>query len=155
MQCNAEITKLRKNKPKPKLMLIKKRKLQWAAQLVGEDALHRRSRGRHGTGGARGGAARSGGGAVGGGEVRRNDGRPGALLCLVALAIGAGKEGNSGEVLAAHQGSKCEKKHMGSKRGARRSWWRSLLPVGACGEVRRATETNLCSIRFCHFNYMG
>ena len=71
-------------------------------------------------GGARGGVARTGGGTVRLGGAPRSGGRRGAVLCDVALAVGVEEEGNFGEVLAAHQGSKRKKKYMERKRGARR-----------------------------------
>ena len=61
--------------------------------------LRRHSRGRHGSTG------------LGGATVLR----------VVAPAVGTEEEGNIGEGLAAHQGSKREKKYMGSRRGARQS----------------------------------
>ena len=102
-------------------MQIKKEKATVAAAARRGEALRRRSRGRRDTGGAQGGAARSDGGAAGCGDVRRSDGRPGALLCSVAPAIGAREEGGSGESGRAHQGLKHVKKGMESKRGVRRS----------------------------------
>ena len=100
--------------------------LQWWPLLAEEDALHRCSRVRRGMGRVEGGAARTGGGAT------RSGGAVGGLECYctsVALAVGTGEEGGSGESGRAHQGSKREKKDMGSKRGVRQSWWRSCLPV--------------------------
>ena len=80
----------------------------------------RRSRGRRGFGGAQGGVAVWSGGVGGLGRCcRATDGQE-SYCGVVASAVGAREEGNSGEVLAAHQGSKCEKKYIGRKRGARR-----------------------------------
>ena len=108
--------------------------LQWWPLLAEEDALHRCSMVRHGMGG---GAARSGGAASG---LER-------VASSVAPATIAGEEGSFGEVGTAPQSSKRAKKDMGSKRGVRRSWWRSLLPVGACGDVRRPQVASVVALR--------
>ena len=118
-------------------MEIKNRMNSADRLLAGEEALDRCSRGHRGMGGARGGAARCGGGAARCGEVRRSGVRSGARLGPIAPTIAAREEGGSGKVGNVPQSSKRARESMGSKRGVRRSWWRSLLPVGACEDVRR------------------
>ena len=79
-----------------------------------------RSRGRGGMGGARGGVARTRGSVVRFGEARRSGRRRGVVLRDAAPTAGVEEGGNSGEVLAMHQGLKRGKKYIGRKRRARR-----------------------------------
>ena len=95
--------------------------------LAGKEALHGRSKGRRGPGKVQAGPARCG-------KVRRGLTERWAVWCAAWFDCTDDRCWGRRRL---QRGGKRTREGMGSKRRVRRSWWRSLLPVGAREDVRR------------------